>query len=220
MKNEIVIGIDEAGMGPVFGPLVVCGVALYKRDLKGVRALGVADSKRFGSGRSARRKRETVCSAVSGKIVKKMIIAVEPEMIESGNLYTLHVDSVKAILRELSWPSAESVIIDRVGGLKRESFLKMLGFWHSGFIYENKADEKFTAVSLASMFAKTMRDRAVEGLCREMGESYVSGYANAATENLLRRYFEKHGALPPGTRVSYSWKPINDMLSASGDTLF
>ena len=41
----IEIGIDEAGRGPVIGPLVVCSVALPKDDVKLLIEAGVKDSK-------------------------------------------------------------------------------------------------------------------------------------------------------------------------------
>ena len=43
----IEIGIDEAGRGPVIGPLVVCSVAIPKSDIGLLVEIGVKDSKRF-----------------------------------------------------------------------------------------------------------------------------------------------------------------------------
>ena len=94
----------------------------------------------------------------------------------------------------------------------RSAFLGKIGFWHSGFVYEKKADEKYTAVSMASILAKTRRDIIVKALCGSIGEEYVSGYANSLTESMFRRYFARHGTLPPGTRTSYAWAPITEML--------
>ena len=41
----IEIGIDEAGRGPVIGPLVVCSVAMPRSDIKQLTEIGVKDSK-------------------------------------------------------------------------------------------------------------------------------------------------------------------------------
>ena len=41
----IEIGIDEAGRGPVIGPLVVCSVAIPKSDIGLLVEIGVKDSK-------------------------------------------------------------------------------------------------------------------------------------------------------------------------------
>ena len=41
----ITIGVDEAGRGPVIGPLVVCSVAIPRDDCKMLTDRGVKDSK-------------------------------------------------------------------------------------------------------------------------------------------------------------------------------
>ena len=45
-----VIGIDEAGRGPVIGPLVVGGVAAREEELEKIEKLQLKDSKRLTPG--------------------------------------------------------------------------------------------------------------------------------------------------------------------------
>ncbi|MHA1515816.1 MAG: hypothetical protein ACTSPF_09800, partial [Candidatus Heimdallarchaeaceae archaeon] len=50
MKNitdheNIIVGIDEAGRGPVIGPLVICAYAISRKDLDKLTKLKVKDSK-------------------------------------------------------------------------------------------------------------------------------------------------------------------------------
>ena len=45
MIDMITIGVDEAGRGPVIGPLVVCSVAIPRDDCKMLTDRGVKDSK-------------------------------------------------------------------------------------------------------------------------------------------------------------------------------
>ena len=45
----MICGIDEAGRGPVLGPLVVCGVAVISDEE--LRAIGVKDSKKLSASR-------------------------------------------------------------------------------------------------------------------------------------------------------------------------
>lgn len=42
-----VLGIDEAGRGPVIGPLVVAGVMIPERKFSILRKMGVKDSKKL-----------------------------------------------------------------------------------------------------------------------------------------------------------------------------
>ncbi len=210
-KDEFVIGVDEAGMGPVFGPLVVSGAAVLRKDIGALSKIGVKDSKKFGSGLAAHRRRKTVLADAAGVVINRKVVAINPEQIKSGNLYDLHIRAVRSILRSLNWRGASTVYIEQVGGMAREGFLQKLGFWHRGFVYEKKADVNYPAVSLASISAKIERDIRVGNLCRSLGEDFVSGYANKTTEEFFRRYFSKHGRLPPGTRTSYEWGPITEM---------
>jgi len=42
-----VCGIDDAGRGPMLGPLVIAGISLEKKNIKKLSALGVKDSKKL-----------------------------------------------------------------------------------------------------------------------------------------------------------------------------
>jgi ribonuclease HII len=41
------MGVDEAGRGPVIGPLVVCGCAIEEEKMPLLESLGVKDSKKL-----------------------------------------------------------------------------------------------------------------------------------------------------------------------------
>ena len=41
----LICGIDEAGRGPVIGPMVMAGVLVEKTDIPKLKSMGVKDSK-------------------------------------------------------------------------------------------------------------------------------------------------------------------------------
>jgi len=212
VKKRLMLGIDEAGMGPVFGPLVISGVVIDADSVPFLEKIGVKDSKKFGAGETARKKRREVWETSKDYIIAEKRIIISAEELDRANMYDLHVTASRQILRFLKWPEVKDVFIEQIGMLGRDKYFSMVGFWHSGFCYEQKADEKYIPVSLASIGAKVMRDQEIENLCKSAGEEFVSGYANNTTEEFFRRYYKKNGCLPPGTRVSRKWAPLQEML--------
>ncbi len=63
-NQEIICGIDEAGRGPVLGPMVICGVCFLKSELNLLTEIGAKDSKKL----STKRRSELA------KIIKQIII--------------------------------------------------------------------------------------------------------------------------------------------------
>jgi len=57
LHDSMLVGIDEAGRGPVIGPLVVCGAALSEESLPELESLNLKDSKKY-----TRKKREELLS--------------------------------------------------------------------------------------------------------------------------------------------------------------
>jgi len=75
----LICGIDEAGRGPVIGPLVMAGVLVDEADLPKLKNIGVKDSKLLTED-----KRNELFPKIL-KIVKKyQIVVVEPEEIDKA----------------------------------------------------------------------------------------------------------------------------------------
>ncbi|MFH1415345.1 MAG: ribonuclease HII [Elusimicrobiota bacterium] len=211
MDKKLMLGIDEAGMGPVIGPLIISGVVVKKENAGILKEIGVKDSKMFGSGLKAHGKREAVWKAAGEYVIREKQVVINAREIDMNNMYSLHIEATRSILIDLGWKDISVVYIEQIGGMKKETCFKRLGFSHKGFVYEQKADIKYPAVSLASIKAKIVRDSIMSKLCEKLGEDYISGYPNNRTEEFLRKYYKNHGCLPPETRISRNWAPINDI---------
>lgn len=211
MENKLILGIDEAGMGPVLGPMVVSGVVIKEEDINYLRSIGVKDSKMFGSGLNAHTKREKVWSVAEKHVVAEKQVVIKAHELDNANMYDLHLDATRKILIELKWEDIPIVYIEQLGGIREKKYFERLCIRHSGFVYESKADIKYAAVSLASIKAKIIRDRCMYALCKELNVEYVSGYPNHVTEEFFRRYYKNNGILPPGTRLSRNWAPIIEL---------
>ncbi|WP_297498564.1 ribonuclease HII [Thermococcus sp.] len=199
-----VAGIDEAGRGPVIGPMVIATAVFDDSKLPELKALGVRDSKRL---RAKRREK------LFGKIVKLaddyVILTVSSEEIDSrwGTMNELEVEKFSEVLNGLK-VKPDVVYIDSADVEEArfgEKIRKRLGF-EVKVIAEHRADDKFLPVSAASILAKVERDRAIEELKKEYGE-IGSGYpSDPRTRAFLESYYREHNAFPPIVRKS--WKTL------------
>ncbi|MEM3691856.1 MAG: ribonuclease HII, partial [Candidatus Korarchaeum sp.] len=93
-------GVDEAGRGPVIGPMVVAGVLLSRRAVKSLREAGVTDSKRLRAD-----KREELSLLIMENADSYAIEVVEPrridEAVSRGMLNLLEAEVMGRLVREL-----------------------------------------------------------------------------------------------------------------------
>lgn len=201
--SEVIGGVDEAGRGPVIGPLVVAGVAIL-RDKEGLLRGHVRDSKALSPAR--RRGLFPLIKKLSEKVVVEV---VPPEVVDhwilsyKGGLNLLEVEIFSRVISKLE---ADIVYIDScdVKPERLSSRIRSkLGRKAPRIVCETKADVKYPVVSAASVVAKVIRDREIERIRREYGD-IGSGYpSDRRTIEFIRSYYEESGELPPIVRRSY-----------------
>lgn len=206
----MILGIDEAGRGPAIGPLVLCGVRIENHRIDKLSALGVKDSKTFGSGPRARLLRSQLADKISKIATITIRIANAHEVdqwVENKGLNHLEREMALSIINE--GPSVSMVIAD---GERLFSPLKQ----HCAVLEAiDKADQKSLPVAAASIVAKVKRDALMEQIFApfqsEFGPVLGGGYPNFATEKFLRAYVKQCGTLPPHVRQSWSWKVLVEL---------
>ncbi|KAI0926112.1 hypothetical protein AcV5_008660 [Taiwanofungus camphoratus] len=168
-SGPYILGVDEAGRGPVLGPLVYgvayCPVA-YQEQLDG---LGFADSKTLTAGtRSSLLK--TLCS--DPKNLGWSVRVLSPRAISSGmlrrpptNLNRQSEQATILLIREVLQRGLQvsEVYVDALGPTKAYEAYLISQFPGINFTVTAKADSKFKIVGAASVAAKVTRDAWVEG---------------------------------------------------------
>jgi ribonuclease HII len=207
----MILGIDEAGRGPVLGPLVVAGVVLRPQCASALTRRGVCDSKAFGAGSEGREKRAELAEHVRRLAEGVRIEVYHHKEVDRyaarGLLNELERRAARTIIETM--PAVKRIVADgeRLFGSLRQRF-PHLEAWDFG-------ETVHVAVAAASIVAKDRRDRLFEEIaCRyrdEFGEIRGGGYVNTATADFLRRFHERYGRLPPETRRSWSWKLLNEL---------
>ncbi|MEC9354450.1 MAG: ribonuclease HII [Candidatus Thermoplasmatota archaeon] len=199
----LIAGIDEAGRGPVLGPMAVAIVAI--EEDKVLREIGVRDSKQL----SSRRRREL--SIAIRQSCECAVELIEPVTIDrwvaEGGLNRLEERAFARLITQLA-PTVAFIDSPELDGEKvghRVSTHLPPGM-DCQIIAQTKADQNIPVVAAASILAKEAREAAMERLKDELGDC-GSGYpSDERTITFLKQYRRERGKWPPGTRKS--WKTL------------
>ena len=184
----LVAGVDEAGRGPLAGPVVAAAVILY--DL--IPIAGLADSKKLTA-----LKRERLYDEIRAKALCCSIAEATVEEIDELNILQATLLAMRRAVEGLRL-KPNKVLVDG-------NRLPVLDVLAEAIV---KGDSKVPAISAASILAKVHRDR----WCQELHAQYPQygfdghkGYGTAAHLQAL----QEHGATP-WHRKSFS--PVAEVL--------
>ncbi len=185
-----ILGIDEAGRGPVIGPLVIAGVLIPGE--KALEGIPVKDSKLLTP------KRREELAAEIRKHTKVFVRILQPKDIDRAlkspdtNLNWLEADNAASIADEaranILYMDCPSTNIARFTDyLQRKIKAK------ANIVAEHKADATYPVVSAASIIAKVTRDGEIEKIKRKYGIEFGSGYpSDPLTQEFLRKHFRDY----------------------------
>ena len=202
-----IAGIDEAGKGPVIGPLVVCGVLCEEKEVEALKKLGVKDSKKL----SPERRREI--AEKLKRLVKYEVIVISPQELNSKmERMTLNEILKDVCAKIISKLNPDIVFVDSfdVKPERLENELKQLTGKEVIAMHEG---EREVIVAAASIIAKCLRDEMIEELKRKYGD-FGSGYAS---DEKTRRWLEdqiKKGEIPEIVRKK--WKTVEKIRQKLG----
>jgi ribonuclease HII len=203
-EGMIVCGIDEAGRGPVIGPMVICGVVIDEKDSDKLVKLGVKDSKLLTPQR-----REELFSKIISIIKDFKIEIVSPDKIDTVlNDPYLNLNWLEALVsaKIINQLKPDKVILDCPSpNLKAYSdYVRKELDKDCIIVAEHKADVNYPVVSAASILAKVTRDAEIEKIKKKIGVNFGSGYpADPVTKEFLKNNYNKHPEIFRKTWSSY-----------------
>ncbi|KAG5859327.1 ribonuclease HII [Encephalitozoon hellem] len=205
-SEEVVIGIDEAGRGPVIGYMVYGALVAPKSALE---ATGFRDSKVLTPAQ-----RHCFFQMIKERGFGYVYHCTHPDYItemmqlRSTTLDRISIASVFQILDEIKakCKKVEAVYVDTLGDCEKYKAKLNAGYPYR-FVVEKKADSKFQVVSGASIVAKVQRDALISEFGNDLGSGYPS---DPDTVEWLKRNANVVFGFPPGVR--YSWSTAKKIL--------
>lgn len=205
------VGVDEAGKGPVFGPMVVSAVRAPGDAIPD----GVDDSKAL----SADRRSELALQLRDDDRISTSIVSISPDEIDdpdtnmNGLTVAGHVWALTQFVTD-----GDSIVVD-AGDVDAGRFADRVADGLDGqgsgvtVEAEHGADAAYPIVGAASILAKQHRDAVIESLAAEHGD-IGSGYpSDPTTRAYLREYVAQYDDVPPFARRS--WSTCEDALIAA-----
>jgi ribonuclease HII len=187
LPKRLVAGVDEAGRGPLAGPLLVAAVILRPRR----RIHGLDDSKKLTAER-----REALYAQIVAEAIAFHIVEVAVEEIDRINIFQATMAGMRQALRGLA-PTPHQALID---GNRLPPELPCPARAIIG------GDASEAAISAASILAKVTRDRRMcelDALYPEYGFAQHKGYSTPEHFAAL----ERHG---PCTIHRRSFAPVRE----------
>lgn len=184
---DIIAGIDEAGRGPLAGPVVTAAVIFehVHDDL-----LGLNDSKQL-----SRLKRNEFARLIKKHAKSYSIHIQSPEQIDELNIYQATKLSMTEAVKQLNLEPTVLLV---------DAMTLPLSITQHSII---KGDAKSMVIAAASILAKTTRDELMNEWDQLYPEYHFSKNAGYGTPEHLRA-LEQHGPTPIHRK---SFKPIKSM---------
>lgn len=216
-----IAGIDEAGKGPVIGPMCIGGVMIDDAKVNTLKNLGVADSKKLSP-----KKRVQLAGQIEKYSEKVFVLEVSAEQIdELRTLMSMNDIMVMAFSKVLEQLHPETAYADAADVNEERFGIKLLEEYRKNnpekaksltVVSKHRADASYPIVSAASIVAKVRRDQLIEELKNENGVDFGSGYpSDPKTKRFLADWYDKHREFPDFVR--HSWKTAENVIKNFDD---
>ncbi|NPA23585.1 MAG: ribonuclease HII [Crenarchaeota archaeon] len=209
--RRIICGVDEAGRGPVIGPMVIAVACMDEDEVDSLRELGVRDSKELD-----RVRRQLIYEKLKRVLKHVDYIIVSPEEIDRyvrmNRLNLLELEKMRELISRVLEKFGDNIVIYVDSpDVRADRFEQMLRQELEVEVHaRHRADVEVPVVSAASIVAKCVRDREIEKLKARYGD-FGSGYpSDPRTIRFLFSYISRHGEPPPIARKS--WKTCRNIM--------
>ena len=186
---KYIAGIDEAGRGPLAGPVVV-GIAIMKPDSM---IEGINDSKKISE-----TKREKLYEKITEEAIDWSVGIVDQREIDEINILNATKKALTMAISKLK-VKPDRIMVDAL------EHIDTLGIPYTSVI---KGDAKIYSISAASILAKVTRDRILYELDKKYPEYDFKSHKGYPTKKHLE-LLEKYGVFDEYRK---SYKPVKNLI--------
>ncbi len=190
----LTLGIDDAGRGPVIGPMILAGCLLDEKTEKKLKKLGVKDSKQL-----TQKRREFLQKIIKEESETFEIVLSSPIEIDGTKGKRIKLNEIEAlscakIINRINKGFKEiKVIVDCPSPniTRWQDYLKtkIKNLSNLEISCEHRADKNHISVSAASVLAKCVREKEMAKLKEIYGDEIGSGYCS---DPKTLKFLEKH----------------------------
>jgi len=216
-----IAGVDDAGRGPIIGPLVIAGVLIDEDRVRELVSMGVKDSKLLTP--QSRSDLAEKIQRIASKISYDQLSPAEIDevVLRGKRLQKLNFLEARSMAKVIADLKPKAVWVD-ASDVKPERYARQIldelptSLKRTVLISEHKADRRYPIVSAASIMAKVRRDSEISKLWEDYG-NFGSGYVtDPRTIRFLKEWRRTHPDYPPIVRRS--WKTLKKIESDLAQT--
>jgi len=185
---QYIIGLDEAGRGPMAGPLVVAGVIFPK---------GYYDERINDSKQLSEKKREALYDLIIEKALAYSIQIIDVDEVDRLNVYRASQQGMLRAIKQIDI-KPDFALSDAMPLGDAIEHLSLI-----------KGDCKSMSIGAASILAKVTRDRIMKEYDKKYPEYHFKKHKGYPTKE-HKEALKKYGACPIHRK---SFKPVQDVLN-------
>ena len=192
----LIIGIDDAGRGPLIGPMFLAGVLLDENSLQALKKYNIKESKQLIHSTRIQLSKVIEQTSLSYKVVSSSPEEIDKAVNSKMNLNTLEAIKMAEIINFLNDKKQKTKVIIDCPSVNTGKFKSLLTSYIENpenltIKCEHKADENYIEAAAASILAKVAREEAVSKLKSQYG-NIGSGYpSDPYTQEFLKKQGKK-----------------------------
>jgi len=209
----LLLGIDDAGRGPVLGPMILAGVLIESDEEQIIKNWGAKDSKLLTP-----KIRGEIKEKIEAQFKHHIETSSPKEIDKSTNLNYLEAIKTAKIINKLTKNLNEKVLVivdcpsTNIESWSNDVQQLIENPEIVSLSCEHKADFNHPVVSAASIIAKERREDEMYKLRLELKKDFGSGYpADPKTKEFIAENFDKEEYK---SLIRFSWNTVKKLIKA------